>query len=117
MRAMIQRVAAARVEIGQEIVGEIGPGLMVLLGVSESDTQAEVQFLARKLVNLRIFTDENDKMNLSLMDIDGQALVVSQFTLYGNCKRATGPPLLPPAGRNFPSRGMRILCTSSLPWG
>ena len=98
MRAMIQRVAAARVEIGQEIVGEIGPGLMVLLGVSEGDTQAEVQFLARKLVNLRIFTDENDKMNLSLMDIDGQALVVSQFTLYGNCKKGNRPSFIA-AGR------------------
>ncbi len=98
MRAIVQRVAAARVEIGQETVGEIGQGLMILLGVSETDTIAEVKFLAKKLVNLRIFTDENDKMNLSLADIDGEALVVSQFTLYGNCKKGNRPSFIA-AGR------------------
>ena len=84
MRAVVQRVAASRVEIGGETVGEIGQGLMILLGVSGEDTEEEMRFLAKKIVNLRIFTDENDKMNLSLMDIGGEALVVSQFTLYAD---------------------------------
>ena len=84
MRAVVQRVAASRVEIGGETVGEIGQGLMILLGVSGEDTEDEMRFLAKKIVNLRIFTDENDKMNLSLMDIGGEALVVSQFTLYAD---------------------------------
>ena len=86
MRAVVQRVAASRVEIGGETVGEIGQGLMILLGVSGEDTEEEMRFLAKKIVNLRIFTDENDKMNLSLMDIGGEALVVSQFTLYADTK-------------------------------
>ena len=85
MRAVVQRVAASRVEIGGETVGEIGQGLMILLGVSGEDTEEEMRFLAKKIVNLRIFTDENEKMNLSLMDIGGEALVVSQFTLYADC--------------------------------
>ena len=94
MRAVVQRVAASRVEIGGETVGEIGQGLMILLGVSGEDTEEEMRFLAKKIVNLRIFTDENDKMNLSLMDIGGEALVVSQFTLYGNCKKGRRPEFL-----------------------
>ena len=91
MRAVVQRVAASRVEIGGETVGEIGQGLMILLGVSGEDTEEEMRFLAKKIVNLRIFTDENDKMNLSLMDIGGEALVVSQFTLYADCRKGRRP--------------------------
>ena len=98
MRAVVQRVAASRVEIGGETVGEIGQGLMILLGVSGEDTEEEMRFLAKKIVNLRIFTDENDKMNLSLMDIGGEALVVSQFTLYADCKKGNRPSFIA-AGR------------------
>ena len=84
MRAVVQRVAASRVEIGGETVGEIGQGLMILLGVSGEDTEEEMRFLAKKIVNLRIFTDENDKMNLNLEQVGGSLLVVSQFTLYAD---------------------------------
>ena len=112
MRAVVQRVAASRVEIGGETVGEIGQGLMILLGVSGEDTEEEMRFLAKKIVNLRIFTDENEKMNLSLMDIGGEALVVSQFTLYADCKRATVPPSFRPAVRKSPSRSTRALYTN-----
>ena len=98
MRAVVQRVAASRVEIGGETVGEIGQGLMILLGVSGEDTEEEMRFLAKKIVNLRIFTDENEKMNLSLMDIGGEALVVSQFTLYADCKKGNRPSFIS-AGR------------------
>lgn len=98
MRAVVQRVAASRVRIGGETVGEIGQGLMILLGVSGEDTEEEMRFLAKKIVNLRIFTDENDKMNLSLMDIGGEALVVSQFTLYADCKKGNRPSFIA-AGR------------------
>lgn len=94
MRAVVQRVAASRVEIAGETVGEIGQGLMILLGVAETDTEEEMRFLAKKIVNLRIFTDENEKMNLSLMDIGGSALVVSQFTLYADCKKGNRPSFI-----------------------
>lgn len=82
MRAVIQRVSHARVTIEGKIHGEIGKGLLILLGVCEDDTEAEAVYLADKCVGLRIFTDENDKMNLSPADIGGGLLVISQFTLY-----------------------------------
>ena len=91
MRAIIQRTLGARVEIGGRISGQIEQGLMILLGVSENDTAQEAQFLAKKIANLRIFPDEQEKMNLSLLDIDGQALVVSNFTLYANSKKGNRP--------------------------
>ncbi|GAG69274.1 unnamed protein product, partial [marine sediment metagenome] len=82
MRALIQRVKEASVEVKDEIVGEIGKGLVILLGVGEEDNEKDIKFLANKIVNLRIFEDEKGKFNLSLLDIEGEALVVSQFTLY-----------------------------------
>ena len=84
MRAVIQRVSHARVTIEGKIHGEIGKGLLILLGVCEDDTEAEAVYLADKCVGLRIFTDENDKMNLSPADIGGGLLVISQFTLYAD---------------------------------
>jgi D-tyrosyl-tRNA(Tyr) deacylase len=91
MRAVIQRVTEARVTVDQSITGEIGPGLLVLLGVSKEDTAADAEFLASKILNLRIFEDEQGKMNRSLLDTGGAMLVVSQFTLYGDCRKGRRP--------------------------
>lgn len=91
MRAVLQRVTNASVTVDCEIVGEIGKGFLILLGVTHGDTQAEAELLARKISGLRVFSDEQDKMNLSLLDIEGEALVVSQFTLYADCKKGRRP--------------------------
>ena len=91
MRAVVQRVRSARVIVGDEVVGAIGRGLLVLLGVAPTDTAAEAQWLADKIVGLRIFADADDKMNLSVADVGGGVLVVSQFTLYGDCRKGRRP--------------------------
>lgn len=91
MRAVIQRVTGADVKIEGKTSGKIGGGLMVLLGVGEGDTEADVKYVADKIINLRIFSDENDKMNLSLEDSRGEMLVISQFTLYGDCSHGRRP--------------------------
>jgi D-tyrosyl-tRNA(Tyr) deacylase len=98
MRACIQRVSHARVsvegEFGGEVEGEIGRGLLVLLGVATADTDAEMKWLAEKIVGLRIFDDPDGKMNLSLADVGGSMLVVSQFTLYGDCRKGRRPSFI-----------------------
>lgn len=94
MKAVIQRVARAKVTVEEKITGEIDRGFLILLGVCEGDTEAEATLLARKTANLRIFTDEQDKMNLSLLDIEGEALVVSQFTLCADCKKGNRPSFI-----------------------
>lgn len=91
MRLMIQRVARASVKVGDSIVSEIGPGLLVLLGVEREDQKATAQVLADKTANLRIFADEKGNMNTSLLDMGGKALVVSQFTLCADCRRGRRP--------------------------
>ncbi len=91
MRAVIQRVSFAEVKVDGETAGSIGGGLLVLLGVHENDTEREADALAVKISGLRIFTDENDKMNLSLSDINGSVLVISNFTLYGDCSHGRRP--------------------------
>lgn len=91
MRAVVQRVARARVRVRDRTVGEIGQGLLVLLGVGRGDTEADAAYLAEKIVHLRIFEDAEGKMNRSLLDIGGEMLVVSQFTLYGDCRRGRRP--------------------------
>jgi D-tyrosyl-tRNA(Tyr) deacylase len=91
MRAVLQRVSRARVTVEQNVVGEIGAGLVVLLGVGAADTAATVVSLAEKIANLRIFEDEAGKMNLSLLDVKGSALAVSQFTLYGDARGQRRP--------------------------
>lgn len=91
MRAVIQRVSEASVTIAGETVSRIGRGILVLLGVSAGDAEDDARYLAEKSVNLRIFPDEADKMNLSLLDIGGEVLVVSQFTLYGDCRKGRRP--------------------------
>jgi len=91
MRAVVQRVATAKVEVDGRVVGEIAAGLMVLLGVAKGDSEAGAEFLAEKIVGLRIFSDEAGKMNLSLIDTGGALLAVSQFTLYGDCRKGRRP--------------------------
>ena len=91
MRAVVQRVSRAQVNVGNEVVGKIGPGLVVLLGVSKSDAQSDADYLAAKITGLRIFDDQEGKMNLSLADLGGAVLAVSQFTLYGNLRRGKRP--------------------------
>ena len=91
MKAVIQRVKNASVTINNELYSEIGQGILVLLGVEKDDTLAQAEFLAEKIANLRIFEDENEKMNFSLLDIKGEILVVSQFTLAGDCKKGKRP--------------------------
>ena len=91
MKALIQRVNQAKVTIDGEIYSEIGFGMLILLGVEKTDELQNAQKLAEKLINLRIFDDENGKMNKSLLDIKGEILVVSQFTLMGDCKKGTRP--------------------------
>jgi len=91
MRAVVQRVKASRVEVNGRVVGEIGPGLLVFLGVEERDTEAASEYLVNKIVNLRIFPDSEGLMNRSLMDTHGAALVVSQFTLWGDCRKGRRP--------------------------
>ncbi len=94
MRAVLQRVTNASVTVEDEIIGEIGQGFLILLGVTHEDTQEEAELLARKISGLRVFTDKQDKMNLSLLDIGGEALVVSQFTLYADCKKGRRPSFI-----------------------
>lgn len=91
MRIVIQRVLNASVTVDGETVGKIGEGLLILLGVADGDTQDDMKCLADKASELRIFRDENDKMNLSVRDIDGEVLVVSQFTLCGDCRKGRRP--------------------------
>ena len=91
MKALIQRVKKASVTIENELYSEIGSGLLVFLGVTKSDTAENGEKLAQKIANLRIFEDENEKMNFSVKDVGGEILVVSQFTLCGDCKKGTRP--------------------------
>ena len=91
MRAVLTRVNSASVVIDGKVNGQIGKGFLILLGIGPEDTERECKYLAEKALGLRIFTDENDKMNLGLADVGGQVLVVSQFTLYGNCRKGRRP--------------------------
>jgi len=94
MRSVIQRVSRAKVTVDGEITGEIGKGILVLLGVANEDSEKEASYLLDKIVNLRIFEDADGKMNLSLLDIDGDLLVVSQFTLYGDVRKGRRPSFI-----------------------
>lgn len=91
MRACVQRVRRASVVVGSECTGQISTGLVVLLGVANSDQKVDAEYLADKIARLRVFDDDDGKMNRSLLDIGGQMLVVSQFTLYGDCRRGRRP--------------------------
>ena len=91
MRAVVQRVSSSRVTVDERVTGEVKKGLLVLLGVTHDDTSKDVDYMVDKVTNLRIFEDENEKMNLSLKDVGGELLVVSQFTLYGDCRKGRRP--------------------------
>lgn len=94
MRAVVQRVSRARVSVDGEVTGEIARGVLVLLGVAAADEKSDADYLVEKIVNLRIFEDAEDKMNLSLQDTSGEMLVVSQFTLYGDTRRGRRPSFI-----------------------
>jgi D-tyrosyl-tRNA(Tyr) deacylase len=104
MRAVIQRVSRAKVTVEGEITGEIGRGVLVLLGVSRSDSEKEADYLLEKILNLRIFEDRDGKMNLSLLDVGGELLVVSQFTLYGDARRGRRPSYIEAAAPDEANR-------------
>jgi D-tyrosyl-tRNA(Tyr) deacylase len=91
MRVVIQRVTEARVEVGTNVTGSIGPGLLVFLGIAKTDTEKEAKYLIGKVLDLRIFPDEAGKMNRSIREVGGSLLVVSQFTLYGDCRTGRRP--------------------------
>ena len=91
MRAVVQRVSKGSVTVEKNVIGSINKGLVVLLGITEEDTDSDIDYMIDKIINLRIFEDENEKMNFSLLDINGEILVVSQFTLYGDCRKGRRP--------------------------
>lgn len=94
MRAIVQRVSQARVSVAGEVVGRIEKGYLVLLGIAAQDSATQVQWLADKIVGLRLFPDQHGKMDLSLGDVEGEILVVSQFTLYGDCRKGRRPSFI-----------------------
>ncbi|MBO5723648.1 MAG: D-tyrosyl-tRNA(Tyr) deacylase, partial [Lentisphaeria bacterium] len=91
MRVLLQRVTEGSVTVDGEVIGSIAKGLVILFGAGQGDTEKDVKYLAEKCANLRIFCDEQEKMNLSLLDVEGEALVISQFTLYGDCRKGRRP--------------------------
>ena len=94
MRFVIQRVKEANVKVDGKVIGEIGRGFMVLIGVCQEDTRETADKMIRKMINMRIFQDENDKTNLALSDVDGELLLVSQFTLYADCRKGNRPSFI-----------------------
>ncbi len=94
MKLVVQRVKKAEVKVDGNIVGKIDKGFLVLIGIKVGDTKEQADYLVKKLCNLRVFSDENDKMNLSIKDIKGKLLIVSQFTLYGDCSQGNRPSFI-----------------------
>lgn len=110
MRAVIQRVSTASVRVEGEVVGETGNGLMILLGVKTGDSEKEAAWMATKIAGLRIFEDPQGKLNLSVTEVGGSALVVSQFTLYGDCKKGRRPSFVEAARPEEADRLYQIFC-------
>lgn len=94
MRAVVQRVNSSKVEVDGKVIGKIGKGLNVLLGISKEDNDEDVTYMRDKILNLRIFEDQNGKLNKSLLDVKGDILIISQFTLYGDCRKGRRPSFI-----------------------
>lgn len=118
MRAVVQRVTYSSVEVDGEIVGEINKGFNVLLGISKEDTEEDMKYIKDKIINLRVFSDENDKMNLSLLDIKGDILLISQFTLYGDARKGRRPNFMNALGgdeaKNFYDKFVNMMKETGL---
>ncbi len=122
MRAVVQRVKGASVTIDGTEISRIGKGLMVLLGITETDTEEDIEYICDKVINLRIFEDEDEKMNLSLSDVNGEVMLVSQFTLYGDARKGRRPsfiqaakleislPLYEKTIECFKQKGINVAC-------
>lgn len=100
MRAVVQRVKSSSVEVDGEIIGSIGKGINLLVGINKEDTKEDIEYIVRKVLGMRIFEDDNGKMNYSLQDIQGELLVISQFTLYGDCRKGRRPDFMQALGGN-----------------
>lgn len=98
MRAIVQRVSSSKVSVDGKVIGSISRGFNVLLGISKEDTIEDIKYIKDKIINLRVFEDENDKMNLSLLDVKGEILLISQFTLYGDCRKGRRPNFMEAMG-------------------
>lgn len=98
MRAVVQRVSSSRVCVNDKVIGEIGVGFNILIGISKYDTLEDLKYIRDKIINLRVFQDEDEKMNLSLLDINGEILAISQFTLYGDCRKGRRPNFMEAQG-------------------
>ena len=118
MRAVVQRVTSSSVLVNENVIGEIGIGFNVLIGISKEDTLEDLNYIKDKIVNLRVFHDENDKMNLSLLDVKGEILVISQFTLYGDCRKGRRPNFMEAQGgdeaKKLYEEFLKLLKTSGL---
>ena len=110
MRLVIQRVKEAKVEVNNEIVGKIKKGYLVLLGVTHDDTTKQVDYLVKKLCNLRVFSDKNDKMNLNIKDVNGEILIVSQFTLCADCTGGNRPSFINAAKPDYAKDMYEYFC-------
>ena len=110
MRALVQRVKEANVKVDGQTVGKIDKGFLVLLGITHTDTKENADYLVRKVCNLRVFDDENDKMNLSLKDVDGKLLIISQFTLYGKLESGNRPSFTDAAKPDFANELYEYFC-------
>lgn len=111
MKLVVQRVTKASVSVGGKIVGQINGGFLVLLGVGAEDSEAECERLSQKLINLRIFADENGKTNLSLKDVGGELLIISQFTLYADCRKGNRPSFIQAKEPKEAERLYEYFCT------